>query len=176
MPLETPRDEQFFQTFLKHEEDLKVYARSLLPTWEAVDEAMQEASLVIWRKYDQLRRSEEFLHWAKVIVRFECLKARRTHARDRHTFSDDVFDLIAEEEPATDEVSLVREREALETCLGNLEPNQRELVLLPYRGHGSVAQLATQSGRTTNSLYKKIRRIREILTKCVSRRLSESKI
>jgi len=41
---------------------------------------------------------EEFLPWAKVIVRFECLKARRTVARDRHWFSDEVFELLAEEE------------------------------------------------------------------------------
>ena len=81
---ESPSEEKFLRVFLQNEDDLRSYCRALLPTWEAVDEAMQEASVVMWRKLGQLRKESEFLPWAKVIVRFESLKARRTFARDRH--------------------------------------------------------------------------------------------
>lgn len=117
MPSELPTDEAFLRGFLQSEDDLRAYARALLPTWEAVDEVMQEASLVMWRKLDQLREESEFLRWAKVIVRSESLKARRTFARYRHQFGDDVFELIAAEDDSVDEEELQREREVMAACL-----------------------------------------------------------
>lgn len=63
---------------------------------------MQEASLVMWRKLDQLREESEFLPWAKVIVRFESLKARRTFARNRHQFGDDILELLAADDNSSD--------------------------------------------------------------------------
>lgn len=167
------KEGQFLQIFLRNENDLKSYARALLPTWAAVDDVMQEASLVMWRKLDQLQNDDEFLPWAKVIVRFECLKARRTAARDRHWFSDEVFDLLAdsESESGTADDELLAEREALDGCLGKMDESQRELVLLLYRGHGEVADLAEKSGRSVNALYKKIRRLREKLGQCIGEQL-----
>ncbi len=159
MDADRQRESQFLQIFLRSEEDLKSYARALLPTWEAVDDVMQEASLVMWRKLDQLENDNEFLPWAKVIVRFECLKARRTVARDRHWFSDEVFKLIADSEPEVSADVLKHERAALEGCLGKMDASQRELVLMLYRGHGTVASLAEASGSSVNALYKKIRRL-----------------
>ncbi len=124
-------------------------------------------------KPDQLQNDDEFLPWAKVIVRFECLKARRTAARDRHWFSDEVFDLLAdsESESGTADDELLAEREALDGCLGKMDESQRELVLLLYRGHGEVADLAEESGRSVNALCKKIRRLREKLGKCIGEQL-----
>lgn len=167
------KEGQFLQIFLRNENDLKSYARALLPTWAAVDDVMQEASLVMWRKPDQLQNDDEFLPWAKVIVRFECLKARRTAARDRHWFSDEVFDLLAdsESESGTADDELLAEPEALDGCLGKMDESQRELVLLLHRGHGEVADLAEESGRSVNALYKKIRRLREKLGKCIGEQL-----
>ncbi len=171
-----PSEEKFLRVFLQSEDDLRSYCRALLPTWEAVDEVMQEASVVMWRKLEQLRDESEFLPWAKVIVRFESLKARRTFARDRHQFGDDVFELLAADEGCPDGDELVREREALKGCLGKLNGTQRELVLTPYRGHGAVTDLAEDSGRSVNSLYKKIGRLRQKLTQCVESQLAGAKL
>lgn len=164
--------EDFFRHFVEYEHDLKCYARSLLPNREAVAEVIQEASLVMWRKLDQLQDESEFLPWAKVIVRFEVLKARQTTARDRLTFGDDVFEKLAEEAaaPIADDV-LAKERKALDRCLAKLDSAQRNLVLLPYHGHGSVDKLARELGRSANSLYKKIGRLRQKLTLCVEAEL-----
>ena len=176
MSSDRPSEEKFLRVFLRSEDDLRSYARALLPTWEAVDEVMQEASVVMWRKLEQLRDESEFLPWAKVIVRFESLKARRTFARDRHQFGDDIFELLAADEGCPNEDQLLREREALTGCLSKLSGTQRELVLTPYRGHGAVKDLAENSGRPVNSLYKKIGRLREKLTQCVEGQLAGAKL
>ena len=84
-------DSMFLREFVKHQPALRAYARALLPDWNAVDEAIQEASVVMWRKIDQLKSENDFLPWAKTVLRFEALKARRKFARDRHVFNDDAL-------------------------------------------------------------------------------------
>ncbi|MEM7697262.1 MAG: sigma-70 family RNA polymerase sigma factor [Verrucomicrobiota bacterium] len=163
--------EDFLRLFLQYEEDLRAYARSLLPNREFLAEVIQEASVIMWRKLDQLEETDQFLPWAKVIVRYEALKLRQKVARDRLSFSEKVYELLAADDE-DDGDPLEQERAAMESCLSQMEPEQRELVLLPYLGHGSVARLAEKSGRTENSLYKKIGRLRTALAKCIGSQLS----
>lgn len=165
-------ESDFLRLFVKSEEALRALARVLLPTWEAVDEVMQEASVVMWKKLGQLESADGFLPWAKVIVRFEALRLRRDHARDRHVFSDAVFELLAVESADVPEARWERERAALRDCLSQLKPPHRELVLAPYAGDGRVTRLAEQSGRSVNSLYKLLGRLREKLLQCVEAKLA----
>lgn len=157
--------------FVAHEPELRAFLRTLLPTWEAVDDVLQEASVVMWKKLDQLENEEGFLPWAKVIVRFKALHARRTVARDRLVLSEETVALLSEEaiELAPDQVA--RERKALDLCLQKLSHEHRTLVLLPYRETGGLTELAQKTNRTMNSLYKLLGRLREKLRLCVEREL-----
>ena len=65
----------FMRLFVRHEPALRAYARSILHDWEAVDDALQEASVTMWEKLAQLGDESGFLPWAKVILRFKCLAA-----------------------------------------------------------------------------------------------------
>lgn len=166
-------EDAFLRLFVKHEEALRAFARVLLPTWEAVDDVMQEASVVMWKKLGQLESADGFLPWAKVIVRFEALRQRREHARDRHVFCDDLLELLANEAAEIPDAQWERERTALRDCLAQLPKHHRELVLAPYAGEGRVVRLAEQSGRSVNSLYKLLGRLREKLMQCVEKRLAQ---
>ncbi len=165
-------DERFLRLFVTHELALRTYARVLVPTWDAVDEVIQEASLVMWRKLDQLQTPEGFLPWAKVIVRFEALRVRRNFARDRLVFSEELLNLLAEEaeEPETHE--WVTEKDALQRCLCKFSATNRELLLAPYTGAGRVKELADASSRSVNSLYKLLGRLRSKLQHCVDGELA----
>ena len=66
-----------------HETELRAFLRTLLHSWELVDDVLQEASVVMWNKLDQLENEEGFVPWAKVIVRFKAMHARRSVVRDR---------------------------------------------------------------------------------------------
>ncbi len=61
-------ESDFLRLFVKHEEALRAFARVLLPTWEAVDEVMQEASVVMWKKLAQLEAADDLLPWANLYV------------------------------------------------------------------------------------------------------------
>lgn len=165
-------DGLFLRLFVRHEQALRAYARVIVPTWDAVDEVIQEASVVMWRKLDQLDSHENFLPWAKVIVRFEALRARRNFARDRLVFSEELLSMLADEVAETQEEELEREKAGLMRCLKKLTPAYQELLLAPYTGSGRVKELAEQSGRSINSLYKLLGRLRAKLQGCIEHELS----
>ena len=64
----------FLTLLVKHEPALRAYARSLVPDWDLVDEALQEASVTMWQKRSQMETADGFVPWARVILRFKCLR------------------------------------------------------------------------------------------------------
>lgn len=171
-PAASARDDGFLRVFVRHEAALRAYARALVPDWNAVDEIIQEASVVMWRKIGQLDSLENFLPWAKIIVRFEALRARRKFARSRLVFSDELLVMLADEAETSPEQERLAEVAALRRCLAKLSPANQELVLAPYAGTGRVKELGEQSRRTANSLYKLLGRLRAKLQTCVGRELA----
>ena len=53
---------QLLQLFARHNRELRAYSRLILPSVDPIDDVMQEASVIIWEKQDQLRHEDEFLH------------------------------------------------------------------------------------------------------------------
>ena len=162
----------FVRLFARHELALRNYARLILPDWNGVDDVLQDASITMWESRGQLRDESGFLPWGKVIVRHKCFNAVAKMRRDRLVLDKNVLELIAREEEAeADSEALVRIQHTLAECLGELSADRRELVLAPYRGAGAVKQIAEQGGKTPNSLYKIIGRLRARLSKCVEEKL-----
>lgn len=163
----------FMRLLMKHEPALRAYSRSMLPGWDMVDEVIQEASLTLWEKFDQLRHEEGFLPWAKVVVRFKCLSAISKVRRDRLVLSDKVIELLANEAETLEAEEQAMNLKALRTCMASFSPPHQELLLAPYTSGGQVKQLAEKSGRSANALYKLLGRLRDKLSDCVHRNLAQ---
>ena len=161
--------ENFVRLFSAHEGNVRAFVTSLLPSWEGVDEVMQEASLVMWRKFDQFdpnRPGSKFIDWAFMIARYEVMKYRRKRATDRLVFSEDVYELLASEAADVAAGQPARQRALLE-CLSKLEPAQRELIQAAYADGISIKDAATRVGRSQAGLYKALARIRQKLYRCI---------
>jgi RNA polymerase sigma-70 factor (ECF subfamily) len=170
----TLREANFMGIFLKHENALRAFARSLLPDWDAVDDVLQDASVIMWRKLDQLEDENGFLPWGKVIVRFRCFKYLEQNKRKGAVFSNELIELLADEAQQTSEKEYNNRFKALESCLSILSDPERELVLAPYLYHGRIKELAELGRVTENTLYKKLGRLRNRLRLCVAERLAHS--
>ena len=167
-------DARFLRLFVANEKALRVYARALVPTWDAVDDVLQEASLVMWRKLDQLDSGDHFLPWAKVIVRFEALRSRRKFARDRLVFGEELLSMLATQAEKLEEDTLALEKALLKRCLASLSLSHQQLLLAPYGSSGRIKELAEQSNRSPNSLYKLLGRLREKLQKCIESEMTRA--
>jgi len=161
----------FVRLLLRHENALRAFARSLLPHWDAVDEVLQDASIVMWQKFEQLETGSGFLPWGKVIVRFHCYRYHERSRRKEAAFSRELLDLLAAEAEQIDERVHDDRRRALESCLQEFAAPQRELLLAPYLHHGRISELAELQKVSANALYNKLGRLREKLRGCINDKL-----
>jgi RNA polymerase sigma-70 factor (ECF subfamily) len=166
-----PNDyERFVRLFTRDEASVRAFVRSMMPRTGHVDEIMQEVSVVAWRKFEaNLGDSEgDFLRWVCTIARFEVLKFRRGLARDRLVLDEDVLSLLADE--GLEEITLrSRQWQALDGCLQKLSRGHRELVLRAYTTGQSIRLLSEEIGKTPDSVYQLLRRIRTKLLDCIEK-------
>ena len=165
------KESEFVRQLIHHEPVLRAYARTILPDWLSVDDALQEAGLVMWEKYAELKSEDGFLPWAKVIVRFKCLRLIDATRRQKPILSDTALALLADEAAGLGGDEYEEMRVALESCLGQISEAHRELVLAPYSERGKITEIAVQMGRSRNSLYKLLARLRSELSGCVESKL-----
>jgi RNA polymerase sigma-70 factor (ECF subfamily) len=172
---EPSHHDEFLRNFLGNHDSLAGFLRSLLFSDEEVREVMQDVAAVLWRKFTPGMEAEAFRRWAFGTARLEALAFRRTRARDRHVFGEQVFALLEEsavEAPQT----VAPRREALRRCLEKLPATQRELVTAAYTPGTRIDELAASLGRTAMAVYKTLHRIRLALSECVGRTLASEEL
>jgi RNA polymerase sigma-70 factor (ECF subfamily) len=157
--------------FAQHQRRLYLYILSMLPNPAAAEEVLQETNIVVWRKFSQFQPQSDFRAWVFRIAYFEVRKHLERQRRGGVSFSPELLDELAAEyerqEPALD-----ARREALPGCVEKLPPADRELVQHVYGQGVEVAALAEQTGRQSTSIYRSLRRIRQMLFDCVERALA----
>lgn len=172
---ETPQFEltesAFLTLLVKHEPSLRAYARSLVPDWDLVDEALQEASVTMWQKRGQLESSDGFVPWARVILRFKCLRQVEKLRSRRPLLSDEILAKLADRGESRSAEAAAARAKALLECLGQFSEEHRELLLAPHSSAASVVELAERREKTPNALYKLLGRLREQLADCIRLKL-----
>jgi RNA polymerase sigma-70 factor (ECF subfamily) len=165
--------ERFTELFTRNEMALRAFARSLVPTWFDADEVVQEVALVAWRKFGEFEADDNtsFIKWVCVIARFKALHNRRSYARDRLAFCDDLIELMADE-GVEENHQRQREYQALEACMKGLPAKQRRLITLAYTPGISVKEEAQRSGLRPNTVYMRLNRIRGTLFSCIQQRMA----
>ena len=56
------------------------------------DDVLQEASIVMWEKLDQLDDEDGFFPWGKTIIRFKCMNLMQKKKNERLVFSEKIFE------------------------------------------------------------------------------------
>jgi RNA polymerase sigma-70 factor, ECF subfamily len=161
---------EFIRLFTSHEVRLRTLALSLVPDWNDAEEVVQQASIVMWRKFDRFTPGTNFNAWAAKIVHLTAKDYRKRSRRNVPSFGDRVFDLVAREAVLAGEELAERER-YLHECMAKLKPRQRELLRLKYEEGFSGDQMARATSASVDAIYEALARIRRSLFECVNRRL-----
>ena len=155
--------------------ELMSYARSLLGSYSAADDVVQEALLVVFKKYDQFREGTSMLAWCRSIVRIEVLRARQRQQRDR-TLADCLLnDAISE---AFDEFQLERRkdqaeswRDALRGCFENVPQRGQKVLTARFTDDLSYQQIGDSLGMSIEAVRKALFRLKKQIRSCVETRL-----
>lgn len=162
---DSAKHDSFLRLYASHEPALRGFVRSLVPTRNDASDVMQEIAIVLWRKFEELDSPTNFRPWAFGVARYEVLAWRRDKARDKHLFSDDMSNLLADEAETQSDQS-ENQRRALEFCLKKLPGEREHLMRRAYDGETRIDSLAAEMNRTAMSLYKVLHRLRMKLVTC----------
>jgi RNA polymerase sigma-70 factor (ECF subfamily) len=163
----------FLRLFLQNERRLYAYILTLLPNRADADDVLQEASLVMWDKFDDEHPPADFTAWGCRIAYFKVLDFRKKRQRSQVLFSQAMLDHVAEtavEQAAA--LQLDDRREALADCIAKLSDRDRDLLARRFAEGASTQSTAAQVGRSVDAVYKALARIRQALFDCVTRALA----
>jgi len=162
----------FVGLLTRHQPDLLAYIISLMPGDPDVPDVIQKSNLILWNKRAQFTPGSDFRAWAFSIARFEVLNHLKKQRRSRPILLDDELleTLSLEAHESLD--SHDRRLAALEICMSELRPQDRELLEHRYRTGSDLGEYAKREGRTVSALSVSLNRLRTILRRCVTRRLA----
>lgn len=169
------RHEEFVTLLTASHDKLLGYLMSLLGRWHDAQDVLQRSSLLMWRKFDTFEAGSNFVAWASTICFYEAKNFQRLATRSLLKFDDDLLATLAAERVADLDLQAHRIA-ALERCLNEVGPAERELLRSAYAEHGGIAELAAQLQRAPRTLYNKLNILRRRLLECVQRRMQEGAI
>lgn len=162
----------FAERFVRHQGRVYAYIATLLPQRSDAEDVFQQTSLILWRRWNEYDTDRPFLTWACGIAHNVVRNFLRSNRRSRVTFTDEMLDLVGNEQLEETEVQDER-LQAMRNCLGSLPATQGKFVERCYAGKETVADIAQQMGVSAASLYMRLHRVRQILLECIERRLAQ---
>jgi RNA polymerase sigma-70 factor, ECF subfamily len=163
--------DDFAELFVLNQRRIYAYIATLLGNSSDVEEVFQQTSLLLWKKWEQFDLDGDFTRWACGIAHNQVRNFVRLHRHRDVFFSQTMLDDLAEvhlsQEPHFD-----RRGQALNNCLEQLPPKQRELVGVCYRGAEPMKAIAAKMRIAPSALYMKLHRLRQTLLNCVESALA----
>jgi len=151
--------------------ELTAYACSLLGSYPAAEDAVQEAMLVVVHKFDQFQEGTSMLAWCRSIVRLEVLRAKQRYQRERSLADrllddaiDGAFDEFQKSRRRDDEESW---REALEQCFERVPERGQGVLRARFVDELSYEQIGQRVGMTIEAVRKALFRLKRQLRSCV---------
>jgi RNA polymerase sigma-70 factor (ECF subfamily) len=165
------RKAEFAEYLRQDQTRLFGYIHSLVRDLNDADDLYQQTTLILWKKFGAFDPQRSFFAWACGVARLEVANFLRARGRQRLYFSDDLNLLLVEAQAEMTNEELADRRDALVRCIEKLRQRDRELLTECYGEDARVHQAASRRGRSPQSVYNSLRRIRRALFECIARTL-----
>ncbi len=164
---------QITRLLMQHRTALYGYIYACVRNHADAEDILQNVSVAVTESIERLNDDAGFLPWAREIARRRILAHRRTAGREQ-AFDPELLCRLAEAADRIDEdCPASAHRSALLTCLESLPPRSRRLIALRYEEtFTSMQGLAEKFGRSVQSVYAQVKRIKARLRDCVKRRMA----
>ena len=167
--------EEFLKLFKANEERIYRLILALVPNYTVAEEIMQDAMLVMWRKFDQFEIGTSFAAWGMQISRFIVYKFYREKNKSIVVnFNSDAMNNILKNQYIFEEDDNLY-LESLQDCFDKLHSNHKELISLRYENNMKITDIALKIGKTFQATYKIMSRIHHVLYHCIERNVRTSR-
>lgn len=170
-PNDSQEIEAFTQLMMANRGRLYGFIFTLVHDRDATEEILQEASVVLWRKFGQFQKGTDFGAWAMKVSRFSVAEWRRKQAKLPMQMDDALLESLAAQAMEASVDAEIR-MEALEGCRKKLGERDQGLLSQRYEGKTPVAQIAEGTKRSRVAVYKVLARIHRDLMDCIENQVA----
>ncbi len=142
---------------------------SLVPNAADAEDVFQQASIAMWKRFSDFDSSRNFYPWACGVAFYTVQNFRRSSARRRLLFSDELIQLIADERLTGADRRRYR-LDLLQDCLALLKERDREIVRQAYEQGSTAAEIAEGIGKAVQTVHNRLSKIRRDLLACINRK------
>ena len=167
------KHELFVKLFAPHQPAIFRYILTLVPSNSEAQDVMQEASVSLWRRFDEYDQSRPFAPWAYRFAYFEALRHRKKKSRSKLVITDTALELLSEEYPGQ-ESRLETAKLALRSCIKKLPEHHQQLLHDRYGKELKVKEIAESAERPAITVYKALERVRRTLMICIKSNLAQA--
>lgn len=172
MPTDDHRRAEFADLLRADQARLFGFIHALVRNLDDADDLFQQSAVILWNKFAAYDPSRSFFSWACGVARFEIANFLRARGRKKLYLSDDLNLMLIEAADQIPADELDDRREALAECTGKLRASDQQLVHECYLDEEAVIAVAERLGRSPQSVYNSLRRIRQSLFECIERTLT----
>ncbi len=162
--------ERFLKLLRLNEKKVYGHILSLVPKRGIAEDIMQDAIVIMWRKFPDFKEDSNFSAWGITIGRFLVMDYFRKEGRSIVHFSSEALENISENTDVFD--TYQDQMEALSSCLKKLSEYSRRILRLHYQQGKTIKEVAVQIGKPIHSMYRLVAKIHGILQQCIEHNLS----
>lgn len=170
--LNTDQASQLAVHWARAEPIVRIYIASAIGQSHVIDDIVQEVATIVTEKFEEYDPAFEFSRWAIGIAKHRVAKSIRTKVRDRHLFSsemiNDLADVVADLQPEAD-----ARKAALKQCLAELKGRSRQIIDMRYQWGRQVQKIAEELGMSRVAVSAVLLRSRKALALCIETRLKK---
>lgn len=162
--------EQFTRLWTKAQPAVASYLGALLIDFRDAEDVLQNVAVACLRKFADYDPQRPFTAWALGVARLEAMHLRRTRARCRLVFDDELLEWVA---AASEEIApeLERRSAALRECLKRMPDRASRLLALHYGESLKPTDIAGRVAMAVLAVRVALSRARAVLRECIERRL-----
>jgi RNA polymerase sigma-70 factor, ECF subfamily len=166
--------------FIHDRHRLGAFVGGLLRDAHAAEDVIQEVWVRLAAEVEKGTVIENQPAWCRGVARNLILKHWRTQQTAKVVADSEVMEaFLAQVETAFSEADQDaedewhRRQQALDDCVAALPEKSRRMLSLRYEGRKSVEEVARTTGQSFDAVTKSLYRLRQALTDCVERKLSQ---
>lgn len=173
---EEEKTELLLRAFYVDQSRLRGYIFTATRDYHATEEILQSTAITIAQKSATFDFSKEMSPWFSGIVRNLILRWFQTQGKAaKHVSLDVIEQCVAEPEDFESGVISTRQI-ALKSCIQKLPVRQRKIVQLRYVEGKDCSGIAAELGRSVQSIYALLKRMKLELRKCVEVQLNRHEV
>ena len=148
------------------------YINAIVRDRHHAEDLFQDLSVEAIEKHQTIDDAVHLTRWLRTGARFRAIDHLRKQGGRAMVFEPELLDKLDQVWHDADGQSAGDRVEALRICMSRMPSKTRELLRQRYEAGKAGAQIATDTGRSTNAIYLALSRAHQALRTCIEQRIA----